>query len=87
MNFAKLDNLNENEIDSLIEIITENDNLIFSTDIKDNLKNTYQWFNEDNSGVFALHIENNMLSDMDISEEIQQNKNLDNSHIIFAEHL
>ena len=53
----------------------------------DNLKNTYQWFNEDNSGVFALHIENNMLSDMDISEEIQQNKNLDNSHIIFAEHL
>ena len=52
-----------------------------------NLKNAYQWFNEDYRGVFALHIENNMLSDMDISKEIQQNENLDNTHIIFVEDL
>lgn len=45
--------------------------------------NIYKWVNNNNKRIFALHIKNNMLSDEDVSNEI--NIIQQNCHIIFTE--
>jgi hypothetical protein len=45
--------------------------------------NIYKWVNNNNKRIFALHIKNNMLSDEDVSNEI--NIIQQNCHITFTE--
>jgi len=50
----------------------------------DNYPNIYKWIN-DNNTIFALHIKNNMLSDADVSKEINIIQN--DCHITFTEYI
>jgi Zn finger protein HypA/HybF involved in hydrogenase expression len=47
--------------------------------------NIYKWINLNNNYIFALHIEDNMLSDSNIIEKIQNNENVDTCYITFTE--
>ncbi len=49
----------------------------------DGYPNIYKWVDDDNKRIFALHIKNNMLSDINISEEI--NILQTSCHITFTE--